>query len=148
MIGELGPEDIEQLLRAEVLGRIGCHARGRTYVVPVTYAYDGASIFGYTGNGLKVRMMRENPAVCVEVEQLDRLPSWRTAIAFGRFEELTGDEAAAALRLLRERLRDHGGRPLRAIGTWAPGPEATAPRQPILYAVRISEKTGRYELAP
>ena len=75
MIGELAMNEIDQVLREGVIGRIGCHARGRTYVVPVTYVYDGVSIIGHTGDGLKVRMMRENPVVCFEVDQLGELPS-------------------------------------------------------------------------
>ena len=41
MLGHLNQEPIEQVLRSEVIGRLGCHASGRTYVVRVTYAYDG-----------------------------------------------------------------------------------------------------------
>ena len=48
MLGELDAEQIEELLRAEVLGRIGCHADGRTYVVPVTFAYDGECVYGHS----------------------------------------------------------------------------------------------------
>ena len=109
MLGELTIEDSERILRAEVVGRLGCHARGRTYVVPVTYAYEDSSIFGHTGDGLKVRMMRENPAVCLEVEQLADLPSWRSVIAFGHFEELSGDAASEALALLRARFHARTG---------------------------------------
>ncbi len=39
MFGELNPEEIEQLLSAQLVGRIGCHADGTTYVVPVSYGY-------------------------------------------------------------------------------------------------------------
>ena len=41
MIGELNEEQIEQMLRGETVGRIGCHSSEQIYVVPVTYAYDG-----------------------------------------------------------------------------------------------------------
>ena len=40
MLGTLSSEQIEQVLRSEVIGRIGCHASGKTYVVPITYAYE------------------------------------------------------------------------------------------------------------
>ena len=63
MLGVLSDEQVERLLGSEVVGRIGCHAEGRTYVVPVTYVYDGSAIYGHTGDGMKMRMMRKNPDV-------------------------------------------------------------------------------------
>jgi hypothetical protein len=36
MFGELGSDQIEQILGREVVGRIGCHDGGRPYVVPLT----------------------------------------------------------------------------------------------------------------
>ena len=40
MLGSLSSKEIEDLLEAEVVARLGCHADGRTYVVPVSYTYD------------------------------------------------------------------------------------------------------------
>ena len=33
MIEELAPDEIDAFLREQLVGRIGCHADGRTYVV-------------------------------------------------------------------------------------------------------------------
>jgi nitroimidazol reductase NimA-like FMN-containing flavoprotein (pyridoxamine 5'-phosphate oxidase superfamily) len=38
MIEHLDRAEIDDLLRAQVVGRVGCHAGGLTYVVPVIYA--------------------------------------------------------------------------------------------------------------
>jgi nitroimidazol reductase NimA-like FMN-containing flavoprotein (pyridoxamine 5'-phosphate oxidase superfamily) len=73
MLGTLTDAQIDRLLHTESVGRIGCHAGGRPYVVPVTYVYDGSAIYGHTGDGMKVRMMRENPAVCFEVDRMESL---------------------------------------------------------------------------
>lgn len=35
MLGTLAPDEIEELLSTEAVGRIGCIHEGRTYVVPV-----------------------------------------------------------------------------------------------------------------
>lgn len=86
MFGELNAAQIEQVLQAEVLGRIGYHAQGRTYIVPITYAYDGERIVSHSRVGLKIKMMRENPQVCFEVEQVDNLANWRSVIARGQYE--------------------------------------------------------------
>ncbi|HRN58380.1 MAG TPA: pyridoxamine 5'-phosphate oxidase family protein, partial [Agriterribacter sp.] len=53
MFGILSADDIEILLQQQLVGRIGCHAKNVTYVVPVSYAYDGAYIYGHTFEGMK-----------------------------------------------------------------------------------------------
>ncbi|MCE9579081.1 MAG: pyridoxamine 5'-phosphate oxidase family protein [Deltaproteobacteria bacterium] len=103
MLGELSAEQIEDVLRTGMVGRIGLHADGRTYVVPVTYVYDGAAVIGHTGVGLKVRMARANPAVCFEVDAFENMANWRSVIAWGRFEELHGAEAGLAMKRLVDR---------------------------------------------
>ena len=148
MLGSLTPDQIENVLRGEVLGRIGCHADGRTYVVPVTYAYDGECVYAHSGDGLKIRMMRANPEVCFEVERVEGLSAWQSVIAWGRYEELTGPEAANGLQVLIGRLM-----PLMTSSTAVPshglGREAhaadTAGHTPVLYRIRLGEKTGRFE---
>ena len=105
MLGSLSAAEIEDLLRTEVVARLGCHAENRTYIVPVTYAYDGDGLLVQSADGLKVRMMHQNPLVCVEVDHIDNLANWRSVIAWGRFEELFGSDASAALARLRERLQ-------------------------------------------
>lgn len=61
MFGELTPDQIEHVLYLESIGRVGCHAAGQTYVVPVSYVYDGEAIHTYSYEGMKLRMMRKNP---------------------------------------------------------------------------------------
>jgi nitroimidazol reductase NimA-like FMN-containing flavoprotein (pyridoxamine 5'-phosphate oxidase superfamily) len=106
-IEELSADEIDALLREELVGRIGCHADGETYVVPIIYAYDGAAVYVASRDGRKLRMMRANPAVCFEVDRYER-GSWRSVIAQGRFEPLEGAEAGRALELLAARF---AGRP-------------------------------------
>jgi len=104
MISELTREQIESVFRGEVTGRIGCHAEGRTYIVPISYAYDGECVYAHSASGLKIRAMRANPTVCFEVEQIDDLANWRCVIAWGTYEELVDSEADRAERRLAERL--------------------------------------------
>jgi hypothetical protein len=146
MLGELDQRAIDEVLREEQLGRIGCHAGDRTYVVPVSYVYDGTSIYALSTEGMKLHMMRENPHVCFEVEQVRRWYSWRTVIAWGTFEELHGDEAERAYSLLHERLTpliEFESRANLAEPQFLP-PGVRA-RQFVLYRIRVEERTGRYE---
>ncbi|MBL8969839.1 MAG: pyridoxamine 5'-phosphate oxidase family protein [Myxococcales bacterium] len=147
MLGTLNDAEIEALLHSEVIGRIGCHDGGRTYVVPITYAYDGEAVYAHSAEGLKLTMMRNNPEVCFEVEHMDDLASWRSVIAWGRFEQLAGDEAQRGMQRLLERLR-----PLMVSATARPshglGAQHRADVQghtPAVYRIRLRERTGRFE---
>lgn len=148
MLGELNSDQIERVLRAEVTGRIGCHAEGRTYVVPVTYVYQDGSVYGHTAEGLKVRMMRKNPRVCFEVDHVRDLANWQSVIAWGVFEELRDEAAVRAMDLLIDRLlplvtSETGPSPPRAA---QPTPEAAADgRKLVTYRIVLTEKTGRFE---
>ena len=148
MLGILSADEIEDLLRSQVIARIGCHAMDRTYVVPITYAYDGESLIGHSTEGLKLRMMRINPHVCIEVDQLDNVANWRSVIARGLFEELFGVDASNALVALRERFR-----PLMVSETSQPAHDLHEGETEIhlgnggarLYRIHLYEKTGRFE---
>ncbi|MGO8950016.1 MAG: pyridoxamine 5'-phosphate oxidase family protein [Ktedonobacterales bacterium] len=148
MLGELSSEQIEHLLHSEVVGRIGCHAEGRTYVVPVNYVYDGEFLYGHAADGMKLRMMRANPEVCFQVDRRTGLSDWQSVIAWGTFEELQGTEATRAMELLLDRLL-----PLLAgVGAPATRDEARAtlaagtPAENLaIYRIRLRERTGRFE---
>ncbi len=100
---ELSRREIDLFLAEELVGRIGCHAQGQTYVVPVIYAYDGEAFYAHSVEGLKLRMMRANPQVCFEVDHYYGSGNWTSVIARGAFEQLEGSAAERALTLLLDR---------------------------------------------
>ena len=132
-IVDLPREEIDALLREQVVGRIGCHAGGLTYVVPVIYAYDGDCLYAHTLVGQKVAMMRANPDVCFEVDEYEA-GSWRSAIVQGRYEELEGAESEQALALLAARFAGRGRSGERPRGDG---------RSSVSFRIRIGEVTGR-----
>ena len=109
---ELSRDEIDEFLRGQRIARLGCHAEGLTYVVPLIYAYEDDAVVAVTTEGRKTAMLRQNPRVCVEVDEYDAdgRGSWRSVIAQGRFEELAGDSIEPALGLLRERFARTAGR--------------------------------------
>ena len=147
MFGQLQPEEIEKLISSQVVGRIGCHADGQTYIVPISYAYDGVYIYGFTQEGMKVRMMRKNPRVCFEIDNLKTMANWQSVIAWGEFEELKdGADRQQALLKLHERIL-----PIIASATtrispeWPFAPNDINSIKGVVYRVRLTEKTGRFE---
>ena len=88
MFGTLNDKEIETLLSNRVVGHLACHVDKRIYVVPISYAYDGNYVYAHTREGMKIDMMRKNPQVCFEVDDLKDMANWKTVIAWGEFEDL------------------------------------------------------------
>ena len=140
MLGELDAAQIDEVLRTEVVARIGCVSEGRVYVVPVTYVYDGTYVYGHAMDGAKLRAMRANPEVCVEVEQVDDLSNWRSVIAWGTFEECAGGDWDAGFAMLAQRIM-----PLLTLPKDAPAPDLSLLRRGSVYRIRLQHKSGRFE---
>ena len=140
MLGELTGRQTEEVLRSNIIGRVGCHAFGRTYIVPITYVYDGKAIYAHTHDGMKLHMMRQNPHVCFEVDHMDDLANWQSVIAWGTFEELRGERARAAMDMLVETLEPRLDGP---PGESAHPRHGTVPA--TLYRIVLEEKSGRFE---
>ena len=133
---ELSSGEIEEFLRGQRIARLGCHSGGVTYVVPLIYAYADGAVVAVTTEGRKTAMLRENPRVCVEVDEYDSdgKGSWRSVIAHGTCEELGGNAIEPALALMRERFARTAGR--------APRPRALRPGVVVL-RINLDEVSGR-----
>jgi len=147
MFGKLNNPEIEKLIHSQFIGRIGCHANGQTYVVPVSYAYDGTYIYSRTFEGMKIDMMRTNPQVCFEVDDTKNLANWQSVIAWGEFEELKEENSRArALQKLQDRIL-----PITNSETMRISPQWPFPAndlndvEGIVYRIRLNTKTGRFE---
>lgn len=101
MITRLTSEETRALLAAGKVGRLGCVYDGGPYVVPVNYVLDGESIYIHSLPGRKLEALRANPRACLQVDEVTDAYRWRSAIAFGDYEELTDpnerDRAVEAL---------------------------------------------------
>jgi nitroimidazol reductase NimA-like FMN-containing flavoprotein (pyridoxamine 5'-phosphate oxidase superfamily) len=61
-------EEMEKLLREEVVGYLGLSMDGKPYVVPLNYGYaDGKILFHCALTGKKLDYLRANPHVCFTV---------------------------------------------------------------------------------
>jgi nitroimidazol reductase NimA-like FMN-containing flavoprotein (pyridoxamine 5'-phosphate oxidase superfamily) len=150
MINRLDDAHIDMVLHTQHIGRLACCRSGQPYVVPITYVYRDGYVYGHTNEGEKISIMRENPLVCFEVDQIQDMLRWRSVIAKGEFEELTGAAAAAALDLLCTRLADY----VRGEKSFPKeGDEheevlkriRMKPAKGVVYRIRLTEKAGRYE---
>ena len=148
MLGILNQEQIEEVLRSQIIGRIGCHADGITYVVPISYAYDGTFIYGHSQQGLKLNIMRDNPRICFQVDIIKDMATWDSVIVMGMYEELTSTEdRKKALRVLNGRMTPVvTSQTLRITPDWPFGGDTELNMvKGVLFRIRPQEKTGRFE---
>jgi nitroimidazol reductase NimA-like FMN-containing flavoprotein (pyridoxamine 5'-phosphate oxidase superfamily) len=129
---ELTRAEIDKLLHEQVVGRVGCHVDGLTYVVPLIYAYDGSALYVASIGGLKIEMMRANPRVCFEVDEYSP-QGWRSAIVQGDYEELEGEDVSSALDRLQRRFGRSAGESNRRLVS-----DTT-----VVFRIVVREVTGR-----
>jgi nitroimidazol reductase NimA-like FMN-containing flavoprotein (pyridoxamine 5'-phosphate oxidase superfamily) len=149
MMGQLTTQEIENLLQASILGRIGYSDGNRIYVVPISFVYDGSFIYGYTHEGFKTSILRKSPSVCFEIESLENLANWQTVIAHGTFEELTDPALRldALQKLHARKLPFLTSQTTRLTAEWPFASEALSQLKGVTFRIRLEGKTGRFEKA-
>lgn len=136
MIKTLSNDEAREIFADARVARLGCVVNGDPYVVPINCYLDGDCLYSHSLPGLKIAGLRENPRACVQVDEVDADFSWRSAIAFGRYEEITKpSERAAVITTL-----------LNKFPMLTPVESAIAsdgsPPQVIVFRIRIERLTG------
>jgi nitroimidazol reductase NimA-like FMN-containing flavoprotein (pyridoxamine 5'-phosphate oxidase superfamily) len=136
MMRTLNNEEARRLLQTAKVSRLGCIVNGEPYVVPVNCHLEGDYLYSHSLAGLKITGLRENPRVCVQTDEIDSDLRWRSAIAFGRYEELTNpDERADVLNKLLRRF------PMLTPVESAIAVDGSAP-DVIVFRIKIERVTG------
>lgn len=138
----LEDEGIERIFERGELAHLGCYANKEVYIVPVTYVYADGYIYSYSQPGKKIEMMRRHPEICIQVEEVQNYFQWQSAIAWGRFEELSGEQAARAMRLIIAKIaKNLDDRQISELEVDLKATLETA----IIYRMKIKRATGRFE---
>jgi nitroimidazol reductase NimA-like FMN-containing flavoprotein (pyridoxamine 5'-phosphate oxidase superfamily) len=147
MLGKLSHQEIENVISHQLIGRLGCYADGKIYVVPISYAYDGEFIYAFSREGLKVEMMRKNPEVCLQIDNMGYMDNWQSVILWGQFEELTAEEERndALVKLMNRMIPIVSSEMLRISPHWPFPMDHPENITGVVYRIRITEKTGRFE---
>jgi nitroimidazol reductase NimA-like FMN-containing flavoprotein (pyridoxamine 5'-phosphate oxidase superfamily) len=142
MSGTLASEQIDQVLCANVTGRIGCTDGTKMYIVPVSYVFNGSYLIAHSKEGMKIDMMREHPYVCFEVDETADDANWRSVLVWGDYEEITDPkERYYAMKSLVSHLMHIK---VNETASMQEPPQEQLLR-PVVYRIRIKEKTGRFE---
>jgi nitroimidazol reductase NimA-like FMN-containing flavoprotein (pyridoxamine 5'-phosphate oxidase superfamily) len=133
-IRELSAEGIEALLRTAIVGRIACCGHGltgdgRPYLVPLAYGFDGDAVYAHSGPGRKLDLMRSEPRVTFEVDEAKASDRWRSVIAEGTFEEI----------------EDPRQREAALVVIYGPTGVPDLGAQTVVFRIRLTSRSGRYE---
>jgi uncharacterized protein len=104
MMKMLNNEEARQLFDVARVVRLGCIVNGAPYVIPINCLLDGDYLYSHSLPGLKISSLRENPRACVQVDEIESDLRWRSAIAFGTYDEITkpNERAEVLTKLLRK----------------------------------------------
>jgi len=149
MLGELTQKEIIELLSRQVIGRLGCQVDGEVYIIPINYVYRNNAIYAYTGIGKKIEMMRKNPKVCFQVDEIVDTFCWKSVLVWGDFEEINdvGERQQAVQGLV------HRMMPLNNLPSQHPWhgiaemeKDIDTKIQTIVYKIVIQKSSGRFEI--
>ena len=141
-IHELKDGECRDVLAGSSLGRLACARRDQPYVVPVHFSFDPEQncIYAFSTIGQKILWMRENPRVCLEVEEVRDKNRWTTVLLFGRYEEIHQDTSEADARRRAEQLF------MQRREWWLPAAGKVEGRERpevVVFRIRIDRLTGR-----
>jgi nitroimidazol reductase NimA-like FMN-containing flavoprotein (pyridoxamine 5'-phosphate oxidase superfamily) len=123
-------------------GRLACSLNDQPYIVPFNFAFDRRKyLYAFSTVGQKVRWMRKNPLVCVEIDDIKNQEDWTTLIVFGRYEELPDVPEFESQRIYAHELLSR--RPM----WWQPAYVAGTHREhseekPVYFRIFIEKITG------
>jgi uncharacterized protein len=102
-VEEMRDSEIQGLLGRINYGHLACARDNQPYVVPVHYAYDNPNIYIYTTEGKKAEIIRDNPKVCLQVEDVADNGNWQSVIVMGEAEQITTiKEREEIVQLIRD----------------------------------------------
>ena len=147
MFGKLTEEQIEQVLHQQLVGRIGCNYDDVMYVLTISYAYDGSYIYCHSKEGMKIKIMRQNPRVCFQVDEMRDMGNWKSVIAWGTFEELGSGIARneALHHLIKRELPIISSETTHIVPYWPFIPDNLDEIKGITFRIKVEAKTGRFE---
>jgi len=136
MMTMLNEIEARKVLQSARVARLGCIVNGEPYVVPISCHLEDDCLYSHSLLGLKISALRQNPRACVQVDEIESDLHWRSAIAFGKFEEITksNEREEILTRLLRQF-------PMLTPVESAIAVDASAP-QVIVFRIRIDRLTG------
>lgn len=148
MIKDLTDAQMDHLLRTQSYGRLGCGKGEDLYIVPLSYVYDGSYLYAHSKEGRKISLMREQPKVCFQIDEIQNSNNWWSIMVWAEYEELDQDPLKKeAVQFINDRFAAFASST--AVLPNPPGRHMTGfaekAAQPIFFRLKILSKSGRAE---
>jgi nitroimidazol reductase NimA-like FMN-containing flavoprotein (pyridoxamine 5'-phosphate oxidase superfamily) len=143
VVHELTVAECYAVLSRVHLGRLACSRGDQPYVVPIQFSFDAEKqcVYSFSTVGQKIRWMRDNPKVCLELDDIGDKDHWTTLVVMGRYEEIQHTRAYERARQRAERFFQK--RP----EWWFPAAARLAGSEEhpdiVIYRIAIDQLTGR-----
>jgi len=142
VIHELTQEECRERLARTPFGRLACALENQPYVVPVRIAYEPNYIYMFSTAGQKIEWMRENPKVCIQVDEIPSESQWTSVIAIGHYQELAEPRYTAEKAHARELLEKYSRWWLTALAVRREKSTRDLSIEPIFFRIEIDSVTG------
>ena len=148
MIGKLTDAQIEEVLKDNVWGHLGCNDGFNTYVYPFNYLYDGKYITCHSQRGFKTQVMQQNNRVCFQVDEVEDHKNWKSVRVLGEYQEVDDEREYndASRAFADRRLFLKIGEPaLPRTNKQEVEMQFKGDSKPAIFRIVIDEKNGRFE---
>jgi uncharacterized protein len=100
-VKELSDDEIVELLKRTGYGHLACSRDGKPYMVPIHFAFDNGAIYVYTTEGKKYEIIKDNPRVCLQAEEVIDNQHWQSVIVDGEAQQILDEaERERAMKLI------------------------------------------------
>ena len=140
LIEEMTVQDCRAILADATVAHLACALNNQPYIVQIHVDLEDGYLYWYSTLGQKIEWMRQNPLVCLHLDQVLSSGLRTSVVVNGRYEELPHtpdfeDSRRVALRLFQ-----------RHAMWWEPAsvPVTGHPqRPPVVFRFYIASMTGR-----
>lgn len=99
MIKALHKKESLKVLQNNYIGNLAYIFSNCPYMIPMTYYFDKENnvLICYSAEGHKINAMRKSNNVAFEVTEIESVHNWKSILAHGTYEELTGSNVKLQL---------------------------------------------------
>jgi uncharacterized protein len=140
VIQEMTEHECRVMLAGTNIARLACAHDNQPYIIPIHVDLDGDFLYCYATLGQKIEWMRQNPLVCLEVDEVRTHGQWASLVVLGHYEELPPTPQYEGPRSVAERLFE------RHPVWWEPASVPLADhehRTRIVFRIHLGRVTGR-----
>jgi nitroimidazol reductase NimA-like FMN-containing flavoprotein (pyridoxamine 5'-phosphate oxidase superfamily) len=142
-IVSMSEQECSELLQRVSLGRLACSLSDQPYVVPVAFSYEPNCLYIFSTFGKKIELMRKNPKVCLQADEIGNRSNWTSVVVTGTYLELNDPRYHTAQREhARERLAAQSSEWWRIPLSGARDRELVSSMETVFFRIDIKSVSG------